>query len=202
MFSKNMLPGPMESDAAMPSLEPLRRFIGELDTIVRSEDELLILARGGEALAQLVVRDDWLPPSHATPDSERYRQYRLYSEPAGRYSIVSFVWGPGQQTPIHDHTVWGLIGVLRGAEISERFIPAAAGLDRVDEQRLEAGAVDAVSPRIGDIHRVRNAHDDRVSISIHVYGADIGTVQRHAYDEAGRRTTFISGYAEAPALSL
>ena len=34
---------------------------------------------------------------------------------------MSIVWGPGQSTPIHDHTVWGLIGMLRGAEYSQGF---------------------------------------------------------------------------------
>ena len=24
-----------------------------------------------------------------------------------RFSVVSFVWAPGQKTAIHDHTVWG-----------------------------------------------------------------------------------------------
>lgn len=37
----------------------------------------------------------------------------------------------------------------------------------------------------GDIHQVANAHDDRVSISIYVYGADIGAVHRHIYPAAG-----------------
>ncbi len=31
-----------------------------------------------------------------------------------RFCVVSFVWGPDQATPIHNHTVWGLVGVLRG----------------------------------------------------------------------------------------
>jgi len=60
---------------------------------------------------------------------------------------------------------------------------------------LERGEVDAVSPRVGDIHRVANAYDDRVSISIHVYGADIGTVHRATYNRAGQETPFVSGYA-------
>jgi 3-mercaptopropionate dioxygenase len=62
--------------------------------------------------------------------------------------------------------------------------------------------VDAVSPTIGDLHRVSNAHADRVSISIHVYGADIGAVRRSVFDEWGQRKAFVSGYADAPALAL
>ena len=54
---------------------------------------------------------------------------------------------------------------------------------------------------MGDIHRVANAFGDRASISIHVYGADIGAVSRHTYDEAGRPRTFISSYSAAPAFA-
>jgi predicted metal-dependent enzyme (double-stranded beta helix superfamily) len=168
----------------------------------RATDEAEILDRGRQLVAELVARDDWLPESHARPDPARYRQYLLHRDAAARFSIVSFVWGPGQATPIHDHTVWGLVGVLRGAEISERFAETTRGLHWLATDRLEAGAVDAVSPRIGDIHRVANAYPDRVSISIHVYGADIGAVERHVFDAAGRRKRFVSGYAEAPALDL
>ena len=53
---------------------------------------------------------------------------------------------------------------------------------------------EAVSPAIGDIHRVRNALADRVSISIHVYGANIGAVRRHVFDaKIGEAKTFVSG---------
>jgi hypothetical protein len=58
--------------------------------------------------------------------------------------------------------------------------------------------VAAVSPAIGDIHLVRNAHDDRVSISIHAYGCDIGRRKRHVFDPVtGASREFISSYANA-----
>jgi 3-mercaptopropionate dioxygenase len=110
--------------------------------------------------------------------------------------VVSFVWGPGQQTPVHNHTVWGLVGVLRGAEVSQRYtLGEGGGLIAGPADRLEAGEVDAVSPRIGDIHRVSNAVPDAASISIHLYGANIGAVRRSVFDAEGREKPFISGYA-------
>ncbi|WP_457337280.1 cysteine dioxygenase [Rhizobacter sp. P5_C2] len=163
-------------------------------------DEVAIRRDVGALLAGLVAHDDWLPASHAQPGVDRYRQYLLHCDPRARFSVVSFVWGPGQATPIHDHTVWGLIGVLRGAEVAQgyrfagpgKLVPAGAPV------RLEQGAVDAVSPSVGDIHRVANAYDDRTSISIHVYGADIGAVERSVYTEDGQRRSFVSGYSPLP----
>jgi predicted metal-dependent enzyme (double-stranded beta helix superfamily) len=176
----------------------LRHFIGEIAALVDSNTgEEQLLDQGARALRELVREDDWLPPAYAQPSTERYQQYLLYADVQQRFSVVSFVWGPGQQTPIHDHTVWGLIGVLRGAELAAPFARDVDGTLRSsgDEIRLAQGAVEAVSPRIGDIHRVRNAYDDRVSVSIHVYGANIGAVLRSTYAPDGLRKPFISGYS-------
>jgi predicted metal-dependent enzyme (double-stranded beta helix superfamily) len=55
--------------------------------------------------------------------------------------------------------------------------------------------VSRLSPTIGDVHRVSNAERDRPSVSIHVYGANIGAVERATYDALGTPKRFISGYA-------
>ncbi|HRL22032.1 MAG TPA: cysteine dioxygenase [Alcaligenes sp.] len=157
-----------------------------------------ILRQGGALLGALVAQDDWLAPEYAQPHPQFYQQYLLYCCPDQRFSVVSFVWGPGQKTPVHDHTVWGLIGMLRGSEQSRAFSrDARTGHLQPGEVRLLApGDVQAVSPRVGDIHEVSNSHADRVSISIHVYGADIGRVRRHVFDpQTGSAKEFISGYA-------
>jgi len=52
-----------------------------------------------------------------------------------------------------------------------------------------------VSPTLGDIHLVANALPDSPSISIHVYGGDIGTRQRHTFRLDGTATPFVSPYA-------
>lgn len=177
----------------------LREFVRQM-TLLTSQagaDEPTILAGGRELLGELVRCDDWLPDAFAQPDATYYRQYLLYCDPLERFSVVSFVWGPGQSTPVHDHTVWGLVGVLRGAEVCESFERApTGGLRSLGASTLATGQVDAVSPSIGDIHAVKNAFDDRVSISIHVYGADIGAVHRHVFNtDTGEVKAFVSGYA-------
>lgn len=182
------------------TLTPLREFITGFSALLDQQpDEPRILAEGGALLASLVARDDWLPDAFAQPHPEYYQQVLLHCDSAERFSIVSFVWGPGQRTPIHDHTVWGLIGMLRGAEYAQPYRIDAEGRPQPDgaATRLEPGHVEAVSPTVGDLHRVHNAYEDRVSISIHVYGANIGAVRRHVYTEAGERKPFISGYSNS-----
>ncbi len=175
-------------------------FIAEFTRLVErcGTDEAALLESGSRLLGELVRHDDWLPQRCARPHAERYQQYLLHCDPLERFSVVSFVWGPGQRTPVHDHMVWGLIGVLRGAELCRRYTRDAAtqALHAGAEQRLEPGQVDAVSPTIGDIHEVANAFADRPSISIHVYGANIGAVLRHVVDPAsGAQKDFVSGYS-------
>ncbi|MCU1734467.1 MULTISPECIES: cysteine dioxygenase [unclassified Pseudomonas] len=179
-------------------LDRLRQFIGNLAELLDQEtEEAAILDRGQNLLQQLVAHDDWLPEELAQPDPTRYQQFLLHADSRQRFSVVSFVWGPDQSTPIHDHRVWGLIGMLRGAEYSQGFARTDSGalIPAGDPVRLAPGQVEAVSPRIGDIHQVSNAHDDQVSISIHVYGANIGAVKRAVYLADGSEKPFISGYS-------
>ncbi len=181
------------------SIARLRGFVLDFAALLdRRPDEPEVLKAGGALLADLVAHDDWLPEAYAQPSPDRYRQYLLHCDSLERFSVVSFVWGPGQSTPIHNHTVWGLVGVLRGSETGERFVrPASGPLEPGLTERLQPGQVDLVSPSVGDIHRVSNAYADGVSISIHVYGANIGAVERSTFDPDGRAKPFISGYANA-----
>jgi len=182
----------------VPHLARLRTFIDALSRLVeQDQDEASVLQSGSTLLRELVQHDDWLPPAFAQADPDRYQQYLLFADPQQRFSVVSFVWGPGQRTPVHDHTVWGLVGVLRGAEVAEpfRLDPLDGLVPSGPPATLHAGDVEAVSPRIGDIHRVSNALADRPSISIHVYGGNIGAVRRTAFAADGTPKLFISGYS-------
>lgn len=175
-------------------------FIAEFTRLAERSagDEAALREAGARLLGELVRHDDWLPERCARHHPERYQQYLLHCDALERFSVVSFVWGPGQRTPVHDHMVWGLIGVLRGAELCRSYTRDASeqALHAGAEQRLEPGQVEAVSPAIGDIHEVANAFADRPSISIHVYGANIGAVLRHVYDPAtGAMKDFVSGYS-------
>jgi predicted metal-dependent enzyme (double-stranded beta helix superfamily) len=183
----------------MTNAARFRDFIARFAALVEAhgDDEARIFRDGAPLLMELVRHDDWLPAAFAQPAPDSYRQYLLYCDPLERFSVVSFVWGPGQKTPVHDHTVWGMVGVMRGAELCQEYGVPVAGqpLRLAGEHRVSPGGVDKVSPTVGDVHVVANALGDRPSISIHVYGANIGAVRRHVYDPAtGAARDFVSGY--------
>ncbi|MBV1836637.1 cysteine dioxygenase [Acetobacter estunensis] len=182
----------------MATISPLRDFIVDFTKLHDSRKNAQTLQTEGAALLRrLVSRDDWLPDEFAQPSPERYSQYLLHCDPLERFSVVSFVWGPGQKTPLHDHRVWGLIGMLRGRESETQYERDENGhFHANDTTFLEPGEVAPLTPGINDYHLVANALEDQTSISIHVYGANIGGVARATYDpETGTEKSFISGYS-------
>ncbi len=124
------------------------------------------------------------------PAPGHYRQHLVHVHPRGSYSVVSLVWRPGQATPIHDHRCWCVVGVLQGRELETRY-----HLYRRDELSFlvpdgesvyAPGQVCRLVPPDEDIHRVSNAGAQGVSISIHVYGTDIGaqhTSINHVFEQ-------------------
>nr|WP_321386277.1 cysteine dioxygenase [uncultured Vibrio sp.] len=184
----------------MKNIARLRDFVCSFTQLVEQvgQDEERIFAGGKVLLTELVSHDDWLPDEFAQSNPETYQQYLLYCDPLERFSVVSFVWGPGQATPVHDHTVWGMVGVMRGAESCEEFYldPESERLKSKGTHQLPCGGIDLVSPRVGDIHKVSNAHSNLTSLSIHVYGANIGSVSRHVFEpDTGKKKAFVSGYS-------
>lgn len=177
----------------------LREFVCKATEVIDENlSETTVLAKLHAPFANLISRDDWLPEAFTRSDPTYYQQYLLHCDPLQRFSIVSVVWGPGQGTPIHNHTVWGMVGVVRGAELSTHYASPEPGKPMVElgEDRLDPGKIEIVSPELGDIHRVRNVYDDQTSISIHIYGANIGKVQRQVFDPAtGEAESFTSGFS-------
>lgn len=123
---------------------------------------------------------------------ESYTQHLLHVDPGGRFSIVSLVWLPGQETVIHDHVTWCVVGVHQGEEEETLYRHVDNGAEpphlvRYAHSVNHEGATGFFVPP-GDIHKVRNSSDRKV-ISIHVYGADIsvlGSSIRRRYDLPAR----------------
>ena len=183
------------------AISPLATAVRELSMLMETPGlgEAQILPRAQKIMQDLVRHDCWLPAAMAQPHPQNPVQYLLYADPQERYSLVSFVLGPNHATPVHDHTVWGVIGVLRGEEVEQPYQLASTGPGLVkagQEIQLKPGEVSCVSPTIGDIHQVKNGLDDQVTISIHLYGGNIGHISRHRYEvNTGTKSPFVSGYA-------
>jgi len=163
-------------------------------------DETALLRDGGKLLGALIEHDDWLPDAFAAPHSAHHQEYLLHCDPLGRFALASFVLAPRQRTPVHDHTVWSLIGVLRGTEHFDeyRFEGAGVPMRKTGEHLCEAGDIEVASPTIGDIHVITNPQAQHASVSIHVFGANIGALMRRTFSLAnGEAHALVSGYANS-----
>lgn len=178
----------------------LLTFVKGLSLLLENHpSEEIIFTQGKKLLTELIRVDDWLPEPFCKPHPEYYQQYLLYADPLDRFSVVSFVWGPNQKTPVHNHTVWGMIGQLRGQERSANYFRQPDGSYQAGESFISRpGEVVTVSPNTHDVHVVANDLSDQTSISIHVYGGNIGRIQRAVFDpHTGAEKLFVSGYANA-----
>lgn len=115
-----------------------------------------MLQKGLDLLVELVSKDDWPPEVYSTPHPNYYQKYLFYADPLDRISVLSFFWGPGHKTPVHDHLTWELVGYLRGRRETP-FIKQVDGTYlALPTSLLHPGQVSAVSPRVGYAHEVDN----------------------------------------------
>ena len=97
---------------------PLDSFIADLAVLRQRHrgDEPGLVEAVRLRLAELVVEADVLPASAREGSPDRYTQHILHVPPDRSCSIVALVWYPGQQTAIHDHVSWCVVGVYEGEE--------------------------------------------------------------------------------------
>ncbi|HKX17037.1 MAG TPA: hypothetical protein VJT33_03375 [bacterium] len=190
---------------------PMKEFIADVRTIVREGGgEQVVTDKVASRLRTLLQERDILDRRYTRVGcgADRPVLYPVWVEPDGSFSIGSGVWNVGQVTPVHDHGTWGVIGIYQGVEHEVSFKPTVMG---GGVRFHETGARDVAERQVivcctsdRDIHRV-SCGSDVPCVGIHVYGANIGTIQRHRYDlETGAVRPFVSGWTaveeEDPAL--
>lgn len=120
-----------------------------------------------------------LPERFYRPKAECYARRLLHRDRAAGYTAVVMTWAPGQGTALHDHAgMWCVEGTIHGEmevlqyELAEtaddgrcRFVPRG-------QVRARPGAAGALIPPF-EYHVLRNGFDDRVSLTLHVYGGEM-----------------------------
>jgi 3-mercaptopropionate dioxygenase len=119
-----------------------------------------------------------LPDCCFLPLTGHYARRELYHSDEHGYSVIAMTWGPGQGTPIHDHSgMWCVEGVWHGAlEITQYELLESDG-DRFRFQpvgTMQAGAGSAgslIPPH--EYHTIRNPSRDGLAVSLHVYKGEM-----------------------------
>lgn len=178
----------------------LNDFIESAHAVIREfQTPREVVARIEPLLGALVRDRSWLDTRYRKPlPHKAYAQYLLHRPTDHAFSVVAFVWNPSQGSPVHDHCTWGVVGQYEGEEEETRYRWEG---DRLAPARVlvaKPGDTSHVYPPDRDIHRIFN-RSAAPTISVHIYGGDIGSQPRHVYDlPTGRRTPFISGYDALP----
>ena len=153
------------------------KLVAALDAAVRLDEEHAVTTALRQALVALFAdREVGLPRSVLDPIADHYARRELHVSPELGYSVVAMTWGPGQGTPLHDHSgLWCVEGVWDG----ELEIVQYELLER-DGERFRfraAGGIHAGPGSAGSLipphefHTIRNASQDAVAISLHIYQA-------------------------------
>ncbi|CAG0970445.1 cysteine dioxygenase [Methanosarcinales archaeon] len=178
----------------------LNSFINDMEATVRKcTTESEILRRAKPLLGELLRSQDSMPQESFKPRKDRFANNLIYMPDDKIFSVIGGVFLPGQATPIHDHFTWALIGMYEGEEresyyrrMDDGSNPKIAIIKKASERINKKGHV-TVLGKTG-IHRIENV-SDKSSLSVHVYGLDIGNTQRNAYNPVtGEIGNFVSGY--------
>ncbi|HEY4250221.1 MAG TPA: cysteine dioxygenase [Roseomonas sp.] len=187
----------------MSAAQPLRAFLRAMTLLATEEaDARRQQAAGAELLRALVAVPGWLPHPF-NEGGPGFRQQILYGDPLERFSLIGFVWGTEESvTPVHDHGVWGAVGVLAGEEVSVEMLPDPAGgpMREGRRDRLRAGEVMLLGLDAYDIHKVENARPGEAGIAIHLYGGNIGAIDRRMFDPPTSAATLVKTGYDNPTL--
>ena len=183
--------------SASLQLDPLfDTFLARVRGLARGSAPHADRAHGVADALSALVRAGWRMPDpryRAMQPDAPYGSWLLHLDPLSRLSVVLDVFGPGQVAAIHNHRSCGAFACLCGAE-RERCFRVDNGVPVECAARLmQAGDVAVVLPPGDDYHQVECA-SPRASISLHVYGDDIGRIERQRWDGA-RFVAFRSEYS-------
>jgi predicted metal-dependent enzyme (double-stranded beta helix superfamily) len=159
----------------------VRELATEVDRALEGEPSWQqVCERVCAALPRFLANPSAIPASHLVGNPERYTRNLLYADPAKRYVVLALVWGAGQQTPIHDHECWGVVGCYRGAITEVAYATPPPNLLPVLPNTLKQTTVSvlapgqscAVDPPTRDLHRMKN-DSGGTTVTVHIYGREM-----------------------------
>jgi predicted metal-dependent enzyme (double-stranded beta helix superfamily) len=162
-------------NASTPSIDTLVRRLDEAASVA---DTKRICRKIKDVLTdELGSRHVQVPDEYLAPVPSGYARRLLHRDPAGRFSVVVMVWGPGQRTPLHDHAGhWCVECVYEG-----RIRVTSYDVERESERDVLFKQADTVVSGVGaagalippfEYHTIENPFSHK-AITIHVYKGEL-----------------------------
>jgi predicted metal-dependent enzyme (double-stranded beta helix superfamily) len=120
-------------------------------------------------------------------------EFVLFQDPGRAFSLRMFIFGPGEKTPIHDHSAWGVLGsafgqleVVKYRREDDGSEPEHARLCVADCRVLAVGEIDTALPFDEGIHRTGSPAGG-ATLMVNIYGFPGRRLHIHCFDmESGR----------------
>ena len=132
------------------------------------------------ALARAAAARELLTPAQRMPSPDCYARHVVYGDPAGRFTILSLVWMPGQFSPPHAHQTWCAYAVCDNTLTETEYAFDCAAMKALPLRTVErrAGYCTFGEAGLDQIHRLGNA-GVLPAVSLHVYGVESGRIGTH-----------------------
>jgi 3-mercaptopropionate dioxygenase len=164
----------------MPALAEYIRTIE--DVLDRRPSNRIIIRDVSVATKKLCASDAWLDERFRIGNPDCYARHLLHKDPQNRFVVLSLVWMPGQMTPIHDHSCWGVMGILDNTleevcydRLDDGSNKEFCELEQSRGTDVGQGGVAYLLPPYEEIHRIGNT-SSKPTISLHVYGRDLDEI--------------------------
>lgn len=163
-------------------------FVSNLRLVTREvSDPALIIQRVTPLARQLADDTSWVRPEFYDCDEDQgFGINILNEEPDHTLLVEAIAWLPGRGVAPHDHQTWGVVVGIDGVEVNVDWHRLDDGsregyADLEIARETSVGHGDIVSFLPDDIHGVRN-DGDVTSLSLHVYGKTLATLNRSEFD--------------------
>jgi predicted metal-dependent enzyme (double-stranded beta helix superfamily) len=140
------------------------RFVADCRTALHSADPAAAIA----ALLADALRDPQALVDAFAPGADQPGVVPLFRSDS--LTVAHVISAPGSRSPIHNHRMWGVIGIYAGQEDNHLYRRGADGLVDDGLRSLRAGDVFIMDPEL--IHAVANPLAT-LNGGLHVYGGDL-----------------------------
>lgn len=95
-------------------------------------------------------------------------------------TVLGLAVPAGFVSPVHDHTIWAVVGIYAGDEDNVFYRRGDDGIIETGRAVLRCGEVLALPPDA--VHRIANSGTDTMR-AVHVYGGDLFATHRSQWDD-------------------
>ncbi|MDT8409615.1 MAG: cysteine dioxygenase family protein [Wenzhouxiangellaceae bacterium] len=156
-----------------------RRLIQHLDAAMDGECAETITQCIRDLLCKLMEERALNLPAcvYDCPD-EHYARRLIHKDAQRGYTVMAMTWGPGQATPIHDHSgMWCVEAVWNGQiEVTQYELTEAREhryrLEPRTTMRAGIGSAGSLIPP-HEYHTIRNPSARETAVTIHIYSGEM-----------------------------